>query len=114
MLTAFAQAFKTPDLRKKLLFVLAILVLFRIGSSIPAPGVSVKNINYCLKFETANGGDIYTLSQHLRHSSVKTTEIYLDFLTPEEAEAAKRGGRKALDAEAAIGEETASVRPARA
>ena len=61
MLTAFAQAFKTPDLRKKLLFVLGILILFRIGSSIPAPGVSVKNINYCLKVETANGGDIYTL-----------------------------------------------------
>ncbi len=61
MLTAFAQAFRTPDLRKKLLFVLLILVLFRIGSSIPAPGVSVKNINYCLKVETANGGDIYTL-----------------------------------------------------
>jgi len=61
VLTAFAQAFKTPDLRKKLLFVLFVLVLFRIGSSIPAPGVSVKNINYCLKFETANGGDIYTL-----------------------------------------------------
>ncbi len=68
---------------------------------------------YAVEF-LQGGGDIYTLSQHLRHSSVKTTEIYLDFLTPEEAEAAKRGGRKALDAEAAIGEETASVRPARA
>jgi preprotein translocase subunit SecY len=61
VLTAFAQAFRTPDLRKKLLFVLFILVLFRIGSSIPAPGVSVKNINYCLDLESSNGNNIYTL-----------------------------------------------------
>jgi len=59
VLTAFAQAFRTPDLRKKLLFVLFILVLFRIGSSIPAPGVSVKNINYCLDLESSNGNNIY-------------------------------------------------------
>lgn len=35
--------------------------------------------------------DIYTLSQHLGHTSVKTTEIYLAFLTPEQARAAKHG-----------------------
>lgn len=35
--------------------------------------------------------DIYTLSKHLGHSSVLTTEIYLAFLTPEEQEAAKKG-----------------------
>jgi integrase/recombinase XerD len=35
--------------------------------------------------------DIYTLSRHLGHTSVKTPEIYLDFLTPEEATAAKHG-----------------------
>ena len=31
MLTAFARAFKTPDLRKKLLFTLGIIALFRLG-----------------------------------------------------------------------------------
>ncbi len=39
MLSAFANAFRTPDLRRKLLFVLFIVVLFRLGSSIPTPGV---------------------------------------------------------------------------
>jgi integrase/recombinase XerD len=34
---------------------------------------------------------IYDLSKHLGHTSVKTTEIYLDFLTPAEAEQAKDG-----------------------
>lgn len=34
---------------------------------------------------------LYELSKHLGHSSVKTTEIYLDYLTPEESKAAKDG-----------------------
>ena len=38
-----------------------------------------------------NGGNIYTLQQHLNHRSITTTEIYLKFLTPEEAAAAKAG-----------------------
>ncbi|MBS4017465.1 MAG: site-specific integrase [Dechloromonas sp.] len=37
------------------------------------------------------GGSIYDLSKILGHTSVKTTEIYLEFLTPEEVERAKRG-----------------------
>ena len=41
MLGAFANAFRTPDLRKKLLFVLLIIVIFRLGSQIPTPGVNV-------------------------------------------------------------------------
>ncbi|MET7637509.1 preprotein translocase subunit SecY [Streptomyces sp. NPDC005438] len=49
MLTAFARAFKTPDLRKKLLFTLAIMVLFRLGAHIPVPGVSFENVNQCMK-----------------------------------------------------------------
>lgn len=42
-----------------------------------------------------SGTGIYELSQHLGHTSVKTTEIYLEFLTPEQKAAAKLGeGRK--------------------
>ena len=36
-----------------------------------------------------DGMSIYALSKHLGHTSVKTTEIYLAFLTPEEADRAK-------------------------
>jgi integrase/recombinase XerD len=38
------------------------------------------------------GGSIYTLSQILGHSSVKVTEIYLRYVTPEEAERSKAAG----------------------
>ncbi len=35
MLTAFFRAFRTPDLRKKLLFTLCIIAVFRLGAAIP-------------------------------------------------------------------------------
>lgn len=38
-----------------------------------------------------NGGNIYALQQHLNHKSITTTELYLKFLTSEEAMAAKHG-----------------------
>uniref|UniRef100_A0ABP7HT92 Protein translocase subunit SecY n=1 Tax=Nocardioides panacisoli TaxID=627624 RepID=A0ABP7HT92_9ACTN len=62
MLTAFVNAFRTPDLRRKLLFVLMIIVIFRAGSQIPAPGVNVSNVQGCLN--AAQNGDsagIYNL-----------------------------------------------------
>ena len=40
MFDAVTQAFKIPDLRRKIFFTLAILVLFRIIASIPVPGVN--------------------------------------------------------------------------
>ncbi|WP_396232249.1 preprotein translocase subunit SecY [Gleimia sp. 6138-11-ORH1] len=42
------QAFRTPDLRAKILFSLLIMGLFRMGSFIPAPGVSTVNVQQCL------------------------------------------------------------------
>lgn len=56
MLTAFARAFKTPDLRKKLLFTLGIIVLFRLGSHIPVPGVSYKNVQICVEQAGSSNG----------------------------------------------------------
>jgi len=47
MLTAFVRAFRTPDLRKKLLFTLGIIALFRFGSTLPVPGVNEKNVSAC-------------------------------------------------------------------
>ena len=42
MLSAFISAFKTPDLRKKLLFTLAMLAIYRLGATLPSPGVCIK------------------------------------------------------------------------
>ena len=55
MLTAFVRAFRTPDLRRKLLFTLAIMAVFRLGSFVPTPGVSEKNVQACLKLGDTTG-----------------------------------------------------------
>ncbi|WP_153505950.1 preprotein translocase subunit SecY [Cumulibacter manganitolerans] len=62
MLKAFGSAMKTPDLRKKILFTLAIVALYRVGAQVPSPGVLLGNIKQCVKQATAGGqGDIYSL-----------------------------------------------------
>lgn len=48
MLGAFAAALRTPDLRKKILFTLGIIALFRLGSVVPTPGVSYGAIQTCI------------------------------------------------------------------
>lgn len=55
LLAAFAQAFRTPDLRKKLLFTAFIMLLFRAGSFIPTPGVSFSNVQKCLANNSQSG-----------------------------------------------------------
>ena len=74
MLTAFVRAFRTPDLRKKLLFTIFIIAMFRLGASLPTPGISEKAVESCLNlvktsntslFQLVNlfsGGALYRLS----------------------------------------------------
>ncbi len=49
-------------------------------------------LRHLFAVETLRSGEtgIYRLSKHLGHTSVKTTEIYLQFLTPEEADRARQ------------------------
>ena len=54
MLSAFAQAFRTPDLRKKLLFTLGTITLFRLGSVIPTPGVDYQAVRTCIDLTKNN------------------------------------------------------------
>ncbi len=49
MLSAFVNVLRTPDLRKKILFTLFILAVFRLGSVIPVPNVNIAQINACRK-----------------------------------------------------------------
>ena len=61
MLTGFIRAFRTPDLRRKLLFTLFIIAVFRLGASLPTPGISEKNVNYCTGLAAQSGGSVYQL-----------------------------------------------------
>jgi preprotein translocase subunit SecY len=42
MLSAFANIFKIPELRQRILFTLAVIVVIRIGAAIPCPGINAE------------------------------------------------------------------------
>ncbi len=60
MFSAISRAFKTPDLRRKLAFTLAMLAIFRLGSFIPAPFVDYGNVQASLA-QTQTTGGLYEL-----------------------------------------------------
>src|SRR5580658_8135859 len=41
-LEAFANIFRIPDLRKRLMFTLGLLAVYRLGSQVPTPGINVQ------------------------------------------------------------------------
>jgi len=61
MLTAFLRAFRTPDLRKKLLFTVLIIAMFRLGSSLPTPGVSEHALHVCTSNAANSSGGVFQL-----------------------------------------------------
>ncbi|MFL6117504.1 MAG: preprotein translocase subunit SecY, partial [Catenulispora sp.] len=53
MLRAFVNAFKVPDLRKKILFTLAIIAIYRFGCHVPVPVVDTTQLQAAVN---AGGG----------------------------------------------------------
>ncbi|PZU49068.1 MAG: preprotein translocase subunit SecY [Microbacterium sp.] len=46
--SAIARVFRTPDLRRKIGFTLAIIAIYRLGAHVPTPFVSYPNVQSCL------------------------------------------------------------------
>jgi preprotein translocase subunit SecY len=61
LLSAFLSAFRTPDLRKKLLFTVAIIAVYRLGATLPSPGVSYGNVQKCLDTMESEGNGVFQL-----------------------------------------------------
>jgi preprotein translocase subunit SecY len=53
MLEKFLNIFRIPDLRKRVLFTLGILAVYRLGAFIPTPGINTKQLE--LLFNSQNG-----------------------------------------------------------
>ncbi|GAA2171383.1 preprotein translocase subunit SecY [Agrococcus versicolor] len=58
---AIGRIFRTRDLRRKILFTLAIVAAFRLGSFIPAPFVDYGNVQACLDTAAADTSGLYQL-----------------------------------------------------
>ena len=56
MLQTFKNAWKIDDLRKKILYTLMIILIFRIGSAIPAPFLDPTKLGAMIAEQSANGG----------------------------------------------------------
>ena len=56
MISAFANTMKVPELRSRILFTLAMIVIVRLGVHLPLPGVDVQALNDFLA-KTAQEGD---------------------------------------------------------
>ncbi len=61
MLGAFSSAFRTPDLRKKLLFTFGIVVLYRLGAAVPTPNTNTRAIRSCIDGAGAGAQNVYSL-----------------------------------------------------
>jgi preprotein translocase subunit SecY len=59
VLSAFRSALATPDLRRKILFTLMIVAIYRVGALLPSPGISYPNVQKCIN--SVNDQSIYQL-----------------------------------------------------
>ncbi len=62
MLSAFISSLRTVDLRRKILFTLGIVILYRVGAALPSPGVDYPNVQKCVAQVTSgDSAQIYSL-----------------------------------------------------
>ena len=76
MLQTLKNAWRTPDIRKKLVFVLFILLLYRIGTVIPVPFVDAGN------FSSAFGGTIFDYMNTLSGGALSTATLFALGISP--------------------------------
>lgn len=79
MFQVFRNAFNIPDLRKKILYTLMIIVVFRIGSSIPVPFLDPSTLT---KLMAGSGGNFLGYLDALTGSSLSKATIFAMSITP--------------------------------
>lgn len=60
-MSAILQAFKDADLRKKIIFTIVLIILYRVGAQIPSPGVDYATIAGRLRELTEESGNLYSV-----------------------------------------------------
>ncbi len=75
MISAIRRIFRTPDLRNKLGFTLAIIALFRLGSYVPAPFVNFENVQLCLTANQQTSG-LYEMVNMLSGGALLQLSIF--------------------------------------
>ncbi len=73
MLDKFANIFRIPDLRKRVLFTLGLLAVYRLGSHIPTPGI---NADMLARFFSANSGSALGLVDLFSGGNLRRLTIF--------------------------------------
>src|SRR5271165_3484630 len=72
-LEAFANIFRVPDLRKRLLFTLAMLAVYRLGGHVPTPGV---NINRWTEFFNSASGSLFSFFDMFAGGNIRRLTVF--------------------------------------
>src|SRR3982751_2867629 len=70
---AFANIFRVPDLRKRLLFALGLLAVYRLGGHIPTPGI---NLQRWEEFFASNSGSIFGFFDLFAGGNIRRLTIF--------------------------------------
>ena len=74
MLTTLRNAWRIPELRKKLLFTLLILLIYRLGNVVPVPFVNVGNMSAMFKVNLS--GTIFGLFDMMSGNAFSMATIF--------------------------------------
>jgi len=72
-LEAFANIFRVPDLRKRLLFTLGLLAVYRLGGHIPAPGI---NTTRWAEFMNSSGGSLFSFFDMFAGGNIRRFTVF--------------------------------------
>jgi preprotein translocase subunit SecY len=78
MIDTIKNAFKIPDLRKKLLLTLGLLIVFRIGCAVPVPGIDISAFSRLVD----SLGDIGNLFDAISGGALRQVSIFSMSITP--------------------------------
>ena len=79
MFKTIRNAWKLPELRRKLLFVIFALLIFRVGAAIPVPYI---NTEYLQDYTAANSGTIFGLLNTLSGSALSQATLFALSIQP--------------------------------
>src|SRR5215217_8613730 len=78
MISAFTNTFRIPELRNRVLFTLAMLVIVRIGAAITCPGVNAAVIQhwFASQVDTQSGGNVAALFNIFSGGALENCAIF--------------------------------------
>ncbi len=82
MIKALGNVFKVEELRNRVLFVLAIMVVYRIGAHIPVPGVDVAAIQEFLFAGAGEAGGVFDFLDMFAGGALSNFSVFALSITP--------------------------------